>query len=75
MVYYRMMSTRKLALCPVLVVPLVFLTFELGMLLAALNIKCRDLPSLIQLFSRVLPIHAAFRRRKSFLWRSSGFFR
>jgi lipopolysaccharide transport system permease protein len=60
MMYYQFAPTWKLALWPVLVVPLAFLTFAFGMLLSALNVKYRDvryvIPFLIQLLLFATPI-------------------
>jgi lipopolysaccharide transport system permease protein len=60
MMYYQFAPTWKLALWPVLIVPLAFLTFALGTFLSALNVKYRDVkflvPFLIQLLLFATPI-------------------
>jgi homopolymeric O-antigen transport system permease protein len=60
MLYYHLLPTWKLALWPVLVLPLGLLAFGLGMLLSALNVKYRDvkyvIPFLIQLLLFATPI-------------------
>ena len=60
MMYYQFALTWKLMLWPVLIIPLAFLTFALGMFLSALNVKYRDvkyvIPFLIQVLLFATPI-------------------
>jgi homopolymeric O-antigen transport system permease protein len=60
MVYYQVPPTWKLLLWPALVVPLFFLSFAVGMLLAAMNVRYRDVkyavPFLLQLWLFATPI-------------------
>ncbi len=60
MAYYHIGPSWELLLWPVLVVPLVLLALGVGMILAALNVKYRDvkhaIPFIIQLWLFVTPI-------------------
>jgi lipopolysaccharide transport system permease protein len=60
MVYYRIQLSWGLLLWPVLVVPLVLLALGVGMFLAALNVKYRDvkytIPFIVQLWLFLSPI-------------------
>lgn len=60
LVYYRVEPTRTLIMLPVLIVMTTLLAFSVGMLVAALNVKYRDvgviLPVLIQLWMFVSPV-------------------
>jgi len=60
MIYYQLGLTWKLLLWPVLVMPLMFLTFGLGTLLSAMNVKYRDIkyavPFIVQLLLFATPI-------------------
>jgi lipopolysaccharide transport system permease protein len=54
MVYYRFALSWKLLLWPVLVIPLMFLTFGFGTLLSALNVKYRDIKYAVPFFIQIL---------------------
>jgi len=60
MAYYQIQPSWEILLWPVLIIPLVFLALGTGMILAALNVKYRDvkyiLPFIIQLWLFITPI-------------------
>jgi len=60
MAYYGIQPSLELILWPILIIPLVFLSLGVGMVLAALNVKYRDIkytiPFLIQLWLFLSPI-------------------
>jgi lipopolysaccharide transport system permease protein len=60
LIYYQVALSWELCLLPVLVIPLVVLTLGVGMFLAALNVKFRDvqhaIPFLVQLWLFATPI-------------------
>lgn len=60
MVYYRVPVTWRLLLCPIVLIPIVVLALSVGMILAALNVRYRDvkhaIPFIIQLWLFVTPI-------------------
>ena len=60
LIYYKVGLSWELCLFPIIIVPLVVLTSGIGMLLAALNVKFRDvryiIPFLVQLWLFATPI-------------------
>jgi lipopolysaccharide transport system permease protein len=60
MIYYRVGATRQIAMLPALVVMTALLALGVGMLVAALNVRYRDvgvvLPVLVQLWMFVSPV-------------------
>ena len=60
MVYYQVKPSWELLLLPILIIPLLFLVLGIGMILAALNVKYRDIkyaiPFIIQIWLFVTPI-------------------
>lgn len=60
LIYYQIVPNWKLLLWPLLLVPLVILTLGVGMFLAALNVKYRDvkyiIPFIVQLWLFLTPI-------------------
>src|SRR5581483_6230865 len=54
MIYYQFALTWKLILWPLLVVPLMFLTFGFGTLFSALNVKYRDVKYIVPFLTQLL---------------------